>query len=75
VAAMAAPIHAIFMARLRRRAPMLVPTMAATGASSLNTSGTSRYSSRTPVPYPAAAAGPTLPASPVEFAAVHLWKR
>src|SRR6266550_5968582 len=57
-AAMAAPIQAVRNARPRWPAPMLVPTIATSGPPSPKTSGTSRYSRRAPVPYPAIARGP-----------------
>src|SRR5262249_1385885 len=56
--ASAPPTKAMRSARLRSPAPTLVPTSATNGAPRPKTSGTSRYSSRADVPYPAAAAGP-----------------
>src|SRR5262249_39695820 len=56
--ASAPPTKAMRSARLCSPAPTLVPTSATNGAPRPKTSGTSRYSSRAEVPYPAAAAGP-----------------
>ena len=48
--AIAPPTKAMRSARSRWPAPILVPTIATSGAPSPNTSGISRYSSRAPVP-------------------------
>jgi len=61
--AIAAPTKAMRSARSRWPAPIFVPTNATSGAPRPKTIGISRYSSRAPVPYPAAAPGPAVVAT------------
>ena len=51
---------------------MLVPTSATSAPPKPNDSGTSMYSSRVPMPYPAIAAAPNAATSPVASAIVTL---